>query len=44
MWIVITGRVPDTPDSRLLVRMRGDAATQTQAVRRALQEVAPGFA
>jgi predicted permease len=33
-----------TPDSRLFVRTRGDAETQTEAVRRALQEVAPGFA
>jgi putative ABC transport system permease protein len=33
-----------TPDSRLFIRTRGDAATRTEAVRRALQEVVPGFA
>ncbi len=33
-----------TPDSRLFIRTRGDAATRTEAVRRALQDVAPGFA
>jgi len=32
------------PDSRLFIRTRGDAAKQTEAVRRALQEVVPGFA
>ena len=32
------------PDSRLFIRTRGDAAKATEAVRRALQEVAPGFA
>jgi predicted permease len=40
---VSAAQVP-TPDSRLFVRTRGDAATQTEAVRRALQEVVPGFA
>jgi putative ABC transport system permease protein len=33
-----------TPDSRLFIRTRGDAAAQTEAVRRALQGVVPGFA
>jgi len=33
-----------SPDSRLFIRTRGEAATQTEAVRRALQEVVPGFA
>ncbi|HUQ82556.1 MAG TPA: FtsX-like permease family protein, partial [Gemmatimonadaceae bacterium] len=33
-----------TPDSRLFIRTRGDAATQTEAVRRALQAITPGFA
>jgi putative ABC transport system permease protein len=32
------------PDSRLFIRTRGDAAQQTEAVRRALQQVVPGFA
>jgi len=32
------------PDSRLFIRTRGDAARQTEAVRRALQQVVPGFA
>jgi predicted permease len=40
---VSAAQVP-APDSRLFIRTRGDAATQTEAVRRALQEVAPGFA
>jgi predicted permease len=33
-----------TPDSRIFIRTRGDAAAQAEAVRRALQEVVPGFA
>jgi predicted permease len=32
-----------TPTSRIFVRTRGEAATETEAVRRALQEVVPGF-
>ena len=40
---VAAAQVP-TPDSRLFIRTRGEAATQTEAVRRALQEVVPGFA
>ena len=40
---VAAAQVP-TPDSRLFVRTRGEAATRTEAVRRALQEVVPGFA
>jgi putative ABC transport system permease protein len=32
------------PDSRLFIRTRGEAATQVEGVRRALQEVMPGFA
>jgi putative ABC transport system permease protein len=32
------------PDSRLFIRTRGEAATQVEGVRRALQEVVPGFA
>ena len=37
-------QVPPPADLRLFVRTRGDAATRTEAVRRALQEVAPGSA
>ncbi|HEX5047009.1 MAG TPA: ABC transporter permease [Gammaproteobacteria bacterium] len=33
-----------TPDSRLFIRTRGEASRETEAVRRALQEVMPGFA
>ena len=33
-----------TPDSRIFVRTRGEAATRVEAVRRALQEVVPGAA
>jgi ABC-type antimicrobial peptide transport system permease subunit len=40
---VAAAQVP-APDSRLFIRTRGEAATQTEAVRRALQEVVPGFA
>jgi len=40
---VASAQVP-APDSRLFIRTRGEAATQTEAVRRALQEVVPGFA
>jgi predicted permease len=40
---VASAQVP-TPDSRLFIRTRGDAARQTEAVRRALQQVVPGFA
>jgi predicted permease len=40
---VAAAQVP-TPDSRLFIRTRGDAARETEAVRRALQEVVPGFA
>jgi predicted permease len=40
---VAAAQVP-TPDSRLFIRTRGEAATQTEAVRRALQQVVPGFA
>jgi predicted permease len=40
---VATAQVP-APDSRLFIRTRGEAATQTEAVRRALQDVVPGFA
>jgi predicted permease len=40
---VAAAQVP-APDSRLFIRTRGDAAKQTEAVRRGLQEVLPGFA
>ena len=40
---VAAAQVP-APDSRLFIRTRGEASTQTEAVRRALQEVVPGFA
>ena len=40
---VAATQVP-SPDSRLFIRTRGDAAAQTEAVRRALQGVVPGFA
>jgi len=40
---VAATQVP-APDSRLFIRTRGEAATRTEAVRRALQEVVPGFA
>jgi putative ABC transport system permease protein len=40
---VAAAQVP-APDSRLFIRTRGEAALQTEAVRRALQEVVPGFA
>ena len=40
---VAATQVP-APDSRLFIRTRGDAATQVEAVRRALQETVPGFA
>jgi len=40
---VAATQVP-TPDSRIFIRTRGDAATQIEGVRRALQEVVPGFA
>jgi putative ABC transport system permease protein len=40
---VAATQVP-APDSRLFIRTRGEAATQTEAVRRALQGVVPGFA
>jgi putative ABC transport system permease protein len=33
-----------TPDSRIFVRTRADAATQAEVVRRALQEILPGAA
>ena len=32
------------PDSRMFIRTRGEAAAQAEGVRRALQEVVPGFA
>ena len=40
---VAATQVP-APDSRIFVRTRGEAATQAEAVRRALQEVVPGAA
>ena len=40
---VAAAQVPE-PDSRIFIRTRGEAATQAEAVRRALQEVVPGFA
>jgi len=40
---VASAQVP-APDSRLFIRTRGDAARETEAVRRAVQEVVPGFA
>ena len=40
---VAATQVP-APDSRLFIRTRGEAATQAEGVRRALQEVVPGFA
>jgi predicted permease len=40
---VAAAQVP-APDSRLFIRTRDEAATQSEAVRRALQEVVPGFA
>jgi predicted permease len=42
--IYLAGTQNYTPDSRLFIRTRGDAALQVEAVRRALQQVAPGFA
>jgi predicted permease len=42
--IYLAGTQNYTPDSRLFIRTRGDAAVQVEAVRRALQQVAPGFA
>lgn len=39
---VAAAQVP-TPDLRLFIRTRGDAAAQTEAVRRALQELVAGF-
>jgi len=39
---VAAAQVP-TPNTRIFIRTRGDAAMQTEAVRRALQEVVPGF-
>jgi predicted permease len=42
--VYLAGAQVPTPDSRLFIRTRGDAAGQTEAVRRALQEVVPGFA
>ena len=43
VYVALT-QVPVPADSRLFIRTRGEAAIQTEAVRRALQEVVPGFA
>ena len=42
--IYLAGTQQYSSDSRIFVRTRGDAAAQVEAVRRALQEVVPGFA
>ena len=42
--IYLAGTQLYTPDSRMFIRTRGDATGQVEAVRRALQQVAPGFA
>ena len=42
--VYVAARQVPTPDSRIFVRTRNDAATQGEVVRRALQEVVPGAA
>jgi ABC-type antimicrobial peptide transport system permease subunit len=42
--VYLSSAQESAPDSRLFIRTRGDAARQTEAVRRALQQVVPGFA